>query len=213
VIASFGDIDVDDTNTTLVNYVKSHITPKSPLWVVNNTLKLDNVEVSTMLSQKNIMNALYAIIYYEETPCVLLSIYRNEKPAWWSSYEIQYVEQMSKLLTNVVERSVWEQRVYHEKHRADTLLENILPKSIVRRMTKKNETNIADGIACASVLFADIVGFTEMSQTVSPSELVEFLNSVFSDFDRVSLFFNRFLTIRLHYNLDVKRLKLLVIVT
>ena len=34
-----------------------------------------------------------------------------------------------------------------------------------------------------SVLFADIVGFTRMSERVAPAELVERLNAVFSSFD------------------------------
>jgi guanylate cyclase len=42
---------------------------------------------------------------------------------------------------------------------------------------------IADDHESASVLFADVVGFTPMSATMSPPELVGLLNSVFTIFD------------------------------
>jgi class 3 adenylate cyclase len=51
---------------------------------------------------------------------------------------------------------------------------------------KQGHINIADGFADVTVLFADIVGFTEISSRTSPEELVELLNKIFSAFDRLS---------------------------
>jgi class 3 adenylate cyclase len=69
-----------------------------------------------------------------------------------------------------------------EKQRSEELLLNILPPSIAERL-KTSRAAIADGFAEVSVLFADIVGFTTMSERVAPAELVERLNAVFSSFD------------------------------
>jgi adenylate cyclase len=64
------------------------------------------------------------------------------------------------------------------------LLLNILPASIADRL-KQGEGLITDHFEDMSVLFADVVGFTQMSRDMSPSELVKMLNHVFSLFDRI----------------------------
>lgn len=68
------------------------------------------------------------------------------------------------------------------QERADDLLHNILPDEIVARL-KDGGTMIADDVAAASVLFADIVDFTPMSAGMSPAELVGLLDDVFTRFD------------------------------
>jgi class 3 adenylate cyclase len=67
----------------------------------------------------------------------------------------------------------------------ELLLLNILPSSIADRL-KSGEGLIADRFDDMSVLFADIVGFTQMSKNMNPSELVELLNNVFSLFDNIA---------------------------
>lgn len=69
-----------------------------------------------------------------------------------------------------------------EQARADELLLNVLPQSIAERL-KLGQRPIADGFPRVSVLFADIVGFTKMSERVTPVELVDRLNIIFSSFD------------------------------
>ena len=73
-----------------------------------------------------------------------------------------------------------------EKNISENLLLNILPESIAVRL-KNGESNIADSFQEVSVLFADIVGFTKLSQSVTAWELVIKLNDLFSRFDRISL--------------------------
>jgi guanylate cyclase len=68
------------------------------------------------------------------------------------------------------------------QRRSDELLQAILPEDIVPRM-KEGTGTIADDLDQASVLFADVVGFTPMSVSLSPAQLVELLDEVFSRFD------------------------------
>jgi adenylate cyclase len=68
------------------------------------------------------------------------------------------------------------------QERSDDLLHNILPDEITARL-KDGGTMIADVVPSASVLFADVVGFTPMSAGMSPLELVTLLNEVFTRFD------------------------------
>jgi guanylate cyclase len=67
------------------------------------------------------------------------------------------------------------------QRRSDDLLHAILPDEIVPRL--KEGSTIADDIEQASVLFADVVDFTPMSARLSPAQLVELLDEVFSSLD------------------------------
>ncbi|NUP09222.1 MAG: adenylate/guanylate cyclase domain-containing protein [Polyangiaceae bacterium] len=72
-----------------------------------------------------------------------------------------------------------------EHERSEQLLLNILPQSISERL-KGGQKSIADGFSEVSVLFADIVGFTELSSRMPPAALVQVLNDVFSRFDEMA---------------------------
>jgi adenylate cyclase len=69
-----------------------------------------------------------------------------------------------------------------EREKSEALLLNILPKDIASILKNESRT-IADHFDGASILFADVVDFTPMSAKMSPTELVELLNEVFSYFD------------------------------
>ena len=73
-------------------------------------------------------------------------------------------------------------RIESEKQKNEELLLNILPRSIATRM-KANERLIADSVSDCSILFADIVGFTPLSERLGPVRIVEMLNRIFTRFD------------------------------
>ncbi len=75
-----------------------------------------------------------------------------------------------------------EEKLALEFDRAEGLLLNILPAPIAARL-KDNPGLIADEHPQVSVLFADIVNFTETSDRMAPSDLVQTLNAAFSRFD------------------------------
>ena len=75
-----------------------------------------------------------------------------------------------------------ESKLAAEYERSEHLLLNILPSSIAKRL-KIEPSIIADGYADSTVLFSDIVGFTTLSEQISPKELVSLLNGIFSRFD------------------------------
>jgi adenylate cyclase len=67
----------------------------------------------------------------------------------------------------------------------ERLLLNILPAPIADRL-KAGQERIADAFADATVLFADIVGFTQLSAARPAEAVVEFLNDLFSRFDEAA---------------------------
>lgn len=69
--------------------------------------------------------------------------------------------------------------------RSERLLNNILPAAIAARLKDDGTAVIADRHDEASVLFADMAGFTAQASDTAPDDLVQFLNRVFSDFDRL----------------------------
>lgn len=77
-----------------------------------------------------------------------------------------------------------EKKLEFEHKRSENLLLNILPKSIANRL-KKQEKTIADQIESASVLFIDLVGFTMLSGRIHHKRLVEILDEIFTEFDRI----------------------------
>lgn len=76
-------------------------------------------------------------------------------------------------------------RLEQEQKKSEKLLLNILPQPVAHRLKEKQQA-IADGFAEVSVLFADIVGFTQLSITMPPQQLVNLLNQIFSSFDELA---------------------------
>ncbi|MEX1133941.1 MAG: adenylate/guanylate cyclase domain-containing protein [Acidimicrobiia bacterium] len=72
-----------------------------------------------------------------------------------------------------------------EREKSERLLLNVLPVSIARRL-KAGERPLADRFEEAAVLFADLVGFTPMSEKLTPEELVGMLDGLFSEFDAMA---------------------------
>jgi class 3 adenylate cyclase len=72
-----------------------------------------------------------------------------------------------------------------EQERSERLLLNVLPASIAARL-KQTEGVIADRFPEVTVLFADIVDFTQRSERIAPEQLVQALSDLFSVFDQLA---------------------------
>jgi adenylate cyclase len=69
-----------------------------------------------------------------------------------------------------------------ERAKSERLLLNVLPASVASRLKESDEV-IADGYGAATVLFADIVGFTPLAQELAPADAVVLLDRVFAGWD------------------------------
>lgn len=92
--------------------------------------------------------------------------------------------QEQRLINKKLEDLVHERTVELEAEQAksDSLLHAMLPAGIVERL-KLGETSIAEKFTSATVLFADLVGFTPLTLELSALEIIELLEGLFSHFD------------------------------
>lgn len=69
-----------------------------------------------------------------------------------------------------------------ERERSEQLLLNVLPHEVADRL-KSGQKVIADHYECISVMFADLVGFTPLSEKLNPEDMIQALNEIYSKFD------------------------------
>jgi len=72
-----------------------------------------------------------------------------------------------------------------EQAKAENLLLNILPRPIAEKLKAESQP-IADQFESASILFADVVDFTPWSERLPPTEVVGYLDNLFSHFDELA---------------------------
>lgn len=78
-----------------------------------------------------------------------------------------------------------EEGLRKDKTADETMLRNFLPDRIMKRL-REGETTIAETVGEATVLFADISGFTTLTKRLSPVHVVELLSDLFTKFDEIS---------------------------
>ena len=79
--------------------------------------------------------------------------------------------------------------VEREKHRADTLLESMLPKSIANELKTGAQSSAMD-FPLVTILFSDIKGFTTICNSCNPFQVVGMLNDLYTLFDAKSEYHN-----------------------
>lgn len=92
----------------------------------------------------------------------------------------QMTEQLQILYANMAQKV---KLLEIERVKSDRLLLNILPTAIAERLKQEPNSIIAESFETVTVLFADLVQFTQLSARVTPVELVHSLNEIFSTFD------------------------------
>ncbi|PPT10165.1 Adenylate/guanylate cyclase [Geitlerinema sp. FC II] len=120
-------------------------------------------------------------------------VYRKDKSVIWTSENARTVrDDRGKLLyyegtvQDITKRKEAEEALRAEQEKSESLLLNVLPKSIAEQL-KQDRTCIAERFDEATILFADLVNFTSLSAQMSPSKLVDLLNEIFSTFDQFAL--------------------------
>ena len=93
-----------------------------------------------------------------------------------------FVVEMDKIKNQLDQQH---QLLAEEQKKSERVLLNVLPSSIAQRL-KNHDGLIADGHADVTVMFADLVNFTQLTESLSPEQMVALLNTIFSGFDELS---------------------------
>ena len=87
---------------------------------------------------------------------------------------------------DITKRKQAEEALLAEQEKSERLLLNVLPREIAE-LLKQDRQPIADRFEDVTILFADLVDFTGLSSRISPTDLVNRLNQIFSTFDQLAL--------------------------
>ncbi|MEZ2303868.1 MAG: adenylate/guanylate cyclase domain-containing protein [Microcoleus sp.] len=128
---------------------------------------------------------------------VLMTTALDDKESVNQAFEVGATDYVTKpihwpVLIQRVRRLIQQSQLYRQliesQEKTEKLLLNILPESIAQRLQAESTADlvIADHFPNVSVLFADMVGFTKLAAEISPIELILKLNSIFSEFDKLT---------------------------
>ncbi|MGB3266282.1 MAG: adenylate/guanylate cyclase domain-containing protein [Microcoleus sp.] len=92
---------------------------------------------------------------------------------------------ISVFFHDITKRKKMQSALRKEQRKTEDLLLNILPEPIADRLRHEPGV-IADKFEKATILFADLVNFTQISTTMPATQLVYLLNEIFSIFDKLS---------------------------
>lgn len=109
-------------------------------------------------------------------------IAENARAVYDENGQVLYYE---GTVQDITTRKIVAEALRYQREESEELLLNILPKPIAERL-KLNENVIADSFPEVTVMFADLVGFTQLSAQISAKQLVELLNKIFSLFDQLA---------------------------
>jgi adenylate cyclase len=147
---------------------------------------LQQIVIQPLLLLRDDLSAVGEAIAQGKTP-VFVSLQRirhNEMGEVSTAFKVMF----ERIQKEIFDRQEAEADLRREQTKAERLLLNILPAEIAAQLKENEHHNgaIASRFDSATVLFADIVNFTNIAAHTSPTALVRQLNDIFSAFDAIA---------------------------
>ncbi|MFL6274405.1 MAG: adenylate/guanylate cyclase domain-containing protein [Blastocatellia bacterium] len=146
--------------------------------------------IAVVLSRRRLTTGLAMLLFTLVTAGLLLIEQRYPE---WIAVQASPNERLVDVLVSLLFVQVFTgvlvmilaKNLNQERKKTDTLLLNILPESVARELQQNNRVQPLD-YECASVLFTDFVGFTQIAESLTPHELIEELDTCFRQFDEIA---------------------------
>ena len=149
------------------------------LWYINLAILI--IAVPLDLRLKTFLAIIFISVY-----CSMFLYFYDVKPLYQIEKLTESILGISNILGSLLvlglPMGMYSIFLEQERNRSEKLLHNIIPKSIADQLKKDSKLISMDNPEI-SVLFADIVSFTVMSEKTSSEKIVGFLNDMFSKFD------------------------------
>lgn len=158
---------------------------KQPEWIENCSIESIAVDWQAPFAATASLKAIFGVPILANHEAIAILIFYCSDTHCCQPQAVSLVAAVATQLTAFIRRKQAEEALQQQKAKTEELLLNILPQPIAARL-QRGESAIADYFGDASVLFADIVGFTEFSASKPPKEIVKILNEIFSEFDRLT---------------------------
>ncbi|MEQ9239106.1 MAG: adenylate/guanylate cyclase domain-containing protein [Coleofasciculus sp. E2-BRE-01] len=120
----------------------------------------------------------------QQTPVTFEAFYPPIR-CWFEVRAFPSYEGLSVFFHDITQRKQTDAALKREKQKVENLLLNILPQPIAKQLQHEPGL-IAQKHEDVTILFADLVKFTQLAGQISPQELVSLLNMIVSTFDRLA---------------------------
>jgi len=154
-------------------------------WIDDVSTAPEQVFLRSQIAANVGLKAAFGVPILADNQVLAVLIFYRDKNLECQPRLLELVSAVATQLGALIQRKQAEESLRLQQKQTERLLLNILPKPIADRLQKEQKL-IADHFDEVSVLFADLVGFTEFSARKTPTQLVEILNGIFCDFDRLS---------------------------
>ncbi|MCM1984344.1 adenylate/guanylate cyclase domain-containing protein [Lyngbya confervoides] len=145
--------------------------------------RLQKILITPILQFRDDLTAAGQAAGQEDTP-LFYTFYQTRQDEL-GDVAVAFCQMYHQVRQEIRDRRRAEAALIGEQEKSERLLLNILPGAIARRL-KEDPAALASRFDEVTILFADIVGFTELASQMKPLELLTQLNGIFSAFDKLA---------------------------
>jgi class 3 adenylate cyclase len=168
---------------------------KEPL-VLSNASTMKPFDIDEVVKAKNIQSVLCIPFINQSKISGIIYLTHSVTSEAFKEEHVSLMRLMAGQIGAIIENALLyenmenlvKERTYQleqEKHKSENLLLNILPKEVAQELLEKGKAS-ARLYESVSVMFIDIMGFTQIADKMTPDDLVKNLDRIFSGFDSIT---------------------------